>query len=125
MGEIYDQYQLRMNPNFRDYIHTAVVHVANMIRHEDPATQFHDARAAMATKIIETNDPVVDAFVTKVVFRAVMEPTIRETVVQNGQMALAFANEGAVIGGIAAIWNETAVAVWPTIIEDTAPTGGE
>lgn len=117
---LYAQMQLRLSPEFRDYMHTAILHVATAIRNEPDDTPAHEARVAMADKIIETNEPVVGEFIDRIVFRAVMEPTIRDTVFQNGQMALAFTSEEAVVAGVAAIWNETTLAVWPTIMEDTA-----
>lgn len=120
MGAIYDQMQLRMSPNFRDFIHTAIMAVAVQVQNEPESTQFHDARVAMADLIIQTQDPKVDDFVSRVTFLAVMDDTIRGSVVKNGSMALEFANEDAVLDGIAMVWNGVCTYVWPTIVEDTA-----
>lgn len=119
MGAIYDQMILRNDPNFRDFVHAAVLQVATEIQAEASTVQYHVARLAIADKIIKTDEPVVIAFLNRIIFRGIMYPAIRNSVVQDGQVALAFADDETVLNGVRAIWNETAFAVWPTIIEDT------
>lgn len=120
MGAIYDQMILRKDPGFRDFVHAAILQVATDIQKEATTVPYHKARVAMANLIVQTNDPKVITFIDRMVFRGIMLPGIRESVVQGGQIALQFADEPAVLTGVNSIWNETAIAVWPTIIADTA-----
>lgn len=120
MGELYDQMVLRQSPDYREFIHAGILHVADEIRNEDESTPYHDARVAMAEKIITTSDDVVRRFIDRVIFRGVMEPSIRDSVVKQGRVAIFMADEDAVLNGIRAIWNETTLAVWPTVLDDIA-----
>lgn len=118
MGAIYDQMILRNTPQFRDFIHAAVLQVADNIRNEDPSTEYHAARVAMADKLIETNETVGDDFIGRILFRAIMEPSIRSTVVRNGHVVLPDTDEEPLLDGIEVLWNETTLAVWPSVLED-------
>lgn len=120
MGELYDQMVLRQSPDYREFIHAGILHVADEIRSEDAGTPYHEARVAMAEKIITTSDDVVRRFIDRVIFRGVMEPSIRDSIVKQGRVAIFMADEDAVLNGIRAIWNETTLAVWPTVLDDIA-----
>lgn len=120
MGKIFDQMTLRNHGPFRGFIHAAILEVADSIMSEPPETPYHAARAAMANKIITTNEEVVIRFVDRILFRGVMDDEIRESVIHNGNVILEVANETAILNGIDALWNETTLAVWPTILDDIA-----
>ena len=118
MGKIYNQMLLRQSYEYRDFVHTAILNVADLIRGEPESTPYHAARDAMAERLITTEDGTTSAFVNRIVFRGLMEDGIREELVKNGKIILDNANEDLILAGIDVLWNETTLAVWPTIMDD-------
>lgn len=118
MGKIYDQMLLRQSHEYRLFAHAAILDVANDIIYEPEDTPAHNARVAMAEMIVKTNDQRVSGFIDRIVFRGIMDDAIRESLVRNGKVILDTANEDAILDGIAALWNETALAVWPEILDE-------
>ena len=119
MGRIYNQMILRKSYEYRDYIHSAILAVADTVNHESPDTPYHMARAAMATRLIEKDDDVTRKFIDRILFRGIMADEICNELVVAGQFIPQQADEGLIQAGILALWNETTLAVWPTVAEDT------
>lgn len=122
MGAIYDQTILRLSPEFRSFMNTAAINAAMMVAQEPAETPWHAERVAMAEKVMQTQEQVVNNFISRLILQAVLNETVRSAIISNGvvNLMLTEAQETFLVNAIIGLWDETTLAVWPSISGDIA-----
>lgn len=124
------RFLLRNDYAFDNIIEEVARDYASEIRAEDASVPYHEARLAMANRVLAERDEVVSAFFRELKDRAVRESAFLNAAFEHAQpdasghvqpRAMDIPDE-LLIGGVANVWNEVALIAWPTILDDIAGT---